>query len=756
MLELIFQGFAEWLYGLTLECWQYFSSALLDIMSLDFAYIKTHIPVVNDIMQVLLAVGWALLLGNLVFQAARSMLSGLGFEAEDPKLLFARTFVFAFLLLASPQICELGLDLTSNIMALLEVPDAVNVQLVDDSVFGGLTAAWLLVIIFDVIIMFKVLKLLLEVAERYVILAMLTITAPLAFATGGSRSTSDIFSGWCRMYGSMCLLMCTNVIFFKMLLSVVSTVPSGLDVFPWMVLILAIVKVAKKADAIITRIGLNPAITGDSLGSRLPGMLTYAVARTAVSNITKTIGKSVGGTGKSGTSGPSPRGGGPKTGGPFGGGHGAAFTGSAGSTGGTSSTGPAAGRDTYTQQSAAVQQGAEAKAHTQQGGSTQRATQQGQTIQHTAAQKGGQQPVTQQASTQEQSTSFAHISGGQVRQNGPTAGQQARKSSVPLGTRRAPSHVRLTTAAPGGRAPGAPIYGAAPSRGPGPDRQGASVSQIEKADSTISTARISQTTGRYVQGGPARSGVQEAAEASGLSKPLGPQTSRQPGGKTPGPGPGTAEKGGSGRGAASVHTETRSTRRTSVTAAQGKGAPAAPGSSGQPVTAGTGAPGVKGVPGQEPRQGRNGAPAAPAMPSPTRERSSPARQEGRPPAPSAGASSIREGSGPARQESQMPPARTSPVIIRDGSSPARQEPRAPSAAEPPTGKGTASTHRPGRAGRAAEAPKAEKQPPAAQGHRPRGQVTPPPVGGSTAKKLTSARKTAPKPPKRDGGSGHGG
>lgn len=152
VLELIFQGFAEWLYGLTLECWQYFSSALLDIMSLDFAYIKTHIPVVNDIMQVLLAVGWALLLGNLVFQAARSMLSGLGFEAEDPKLLFARTFVFAFLLLASPQICELGLDLTSNIMALLEVPDAVNVQLVDDSVFGSLTAAWLLVIIFDVIL----------------------------------------------------------------------------------------------------------------------------------------------------------------------------------------------------------------------------------------------------------------------------------------------------------------------------------------------------------------------------------------------------------------------------------------------------------------------------------------------------------------------------------------------------------------------------------------------------------------------------
>ena len=216
MLELIFQGFMEWAYGLTLECWQYFSSALLDIMSMDFAYLKTHVPVIDDIMQVLMAVGWALLIGNLVFQALKSMASGLGFEGEDPKLLFTRTFVFSFLLLASPQICDIGLSMTSRIIDLLQIPDAVNVQLVDDSVFGTLTAAWLLVIIFGVIIMFKVFKLLLEIAERYVILAMLTITAPLAFSMGGSKSTSEIFSGWCRMFGSMCLLMVTNVVFFKM------------------------------------------------------------------------------------------------------------------------------------------------------------------------------------------------------------------------------------------------------------------------------------------------------------------------------------------------------------------------------------------------------------------------------------------------------------------------------------------------------------------------------------------------------------
>lgn len=296
LLELIFQGFFEWVYGLILECWEYFFSSLLDIMSLDFVYIKAHVPVVEDITQVFLAVGWALLLGNLVFQAIRGMASGLGFEGEDPKLLFARTFVFSFLLLASPQICEIGLNLTSRIMALLEIPDVIDVHLVDSGLFGTLSAAWLLVIICDIIIMFKVLKLLLEVAERYVILAVLSITAPLAFSMGGSKSTSEIFTGWCRMFGSMCLLMVTNVMFFKMLLSVVSTIPSGLDVFPWMVLIITIVKVAKKADEIITRIGLNPAITGDR-GKGMGGVLAYTVIRKAASTVVKAIGAAATGGG---------------------------------------------------------------------------------------------------------------------------------------------------------------------------------------------------------------------------------------------------------------------------------------------------------------------------------------------------------------------------------------------------------------------------------------------------------------------------
>ena len=398
MLELIFQGFLEWAYGLALECWQYFSTALLDIMSMDFAYLKSHAPVVDEIMQILLAVGWALLIGNLVFQALKSMAVGLGFEGEDPKLLFARTFVFAFLLLASPQICEIGLSMTSKIIELLQIPDAVNVTFVDESVFGAIGAAWLLVIIFGIIVMFKVFKLLLEIAERYVILAMLTITAPLAFAMGGSKSTSEIFTGWCRMFGSMCLLMVTNVIFFKMLLSVLATVPSGLDVLPWIVLILTIVKVARKADAIVTRIGLNPAITGDSLGRGLPGTLTYMVVRSAASQITKAVGKSAGNGGKGAA--PNAPSGGPRMGGPSGG-HGNTAE--------------------YVRQSAAQQS------------STNQSTSQ----QSSAAQSASVHTGAPQSPSQEKSAPSAAQDSMPKNSTAPRPSQE-RKSSVPLGTRRSP------------------------------------------------------------------------------------------------------------------------------------------------------------------------------------------------------------------------------------------------------------------------------------------------------------------------------
>ena len=420
MLELLFQGFVEWLYGLILECWEYFASVLFDLMRLDFAYLREHIPIIDTIRQIMLGVGWALLIGNLVFQATRGMAAGLGFDAEDPKLLFTRTFAFSFLLVASPQICELGLNMTSTAIELLEMPDAVDITFADEASFAGMSGAWLLVVICGIIVMFQTFKLIMEMAERYFILAVLTITSPLAFGMGGSRNTSDIFTGWCRMFGSMCLLMATNVMFVKMLLSVLSYYPSGLDVLPWMVLVITIVKVAKKADSILARIGLNPAMTGDPLGRGFPGAMTMMVVRSLVSNAAHAISRN-GGSPRSGSGKPKPN----------------APTGPRSGGGNTSNVNAPSYANGYHHS--------------------------------TSAQQSGTNPVSSQESVSAQTdtvqTAAEKMAGAFSQAASSANGKQpnsTRKTAVPPGTRRAPGHVAApkSNAAPsaGKAAPNAPYH----------------------------------------------------------------------------------------------------------------------------------------------------------------------------------------------------------------------------------------------------------------------------------------------------------
>ena len=432
MLELLFQGFIEWIYGLILECWEYFASVLFDLMSLDFAYLREHIPIIDTIRQIMLGVGWALLIGNLVFQATRGMAAGLGFDAEDPKLLFTRTFAFSFLLVASPQICELGLNMTSTVIELLQMPDAVDITFADEASFGGLTGSWLLVVICGIIVMFQTFKLIMEMAERYFILAVLTITSPLAFGMGGSRNTSDIFTGWCRMFGSMCLLMATNVMFVKMLLSVLSYYPSGLDVLPWMVLVVTIVKVAKKADSILARIGLNPAMTGDQLGRGFPGAMTMMVVRSMVSNAAHTIGRNGNqprsGSGNSKPNAPT----GPRSGG-------------AGSASNVNAPSHANGYH----HSTSAQQNSANPAFNQESISAQTVAAQTDTVQSATEKMAGAFPQAAPAGAGKQPNS-------------------TRKTAVPPGTRRAPGHVAAPKnhAAPTAAktSPGAPYHPAGASQ----------------------------------------------------------------------------------------------------------------------------------------------------------------------------------------------------------------------------------------------------------------------------------------------------
>lgn len=309
ILEKLVKALFEWLASLWYEMVEYLLDQLMELFNVDLSYFAERVPVIDDIANIFVAVGWALLIGNLAYQAMRSMVSGVGIEAEEPARLFLRTAMFSFLLLVSRQICDIGFGLSATVMEMLQVPDAITFEPFGEETFDTLpNAGWLIVIIVNVVIQWQLIRLFFEVAERYVILCVLTYCAPLAFAMGGSKSTSDIFRGWLRMFASMCVLMVFNLVFVKLVLSALSTDPNGAAIIPWAMLVVGIVRMAKKMDGIILRIGMNPALTGDPLGTHFPGALTAMTLRSIASIVTHTAAKNTPSAGHGNTSAPPPQG----------------------------------------------------------------------------------------------------------------------------------------------------------------------------------------------------------------------------------------------------------------------------------------------------------------------------------------------------------------------------------------------------------------------------------------------------------------
>ena len=286
MINLILKDLVLWLFGLFLDLMNYCADALLGLMNTDLAYFESNVPIILKLYGVFVAIGWGFLIGNCAFQCLKAMFAGLGFETESPAILLVRTFLFGFLLIMSKQVCEIGLSIGKTLMELIGLPEKASITFPDDSMFPDLTSSWLLIVIIGVLIGAQLIKLFFEIGERYVVVAILTLFSPVAFAMGGSRSTKDICSGFVRTYASMILLLVSNVLFLKLIYSALSSMPDGVMILPWTVLIVGIARVARKADNLLSKIGLNPSFTGDPLGNGMGKAVAFMAARSILSSAT--------------------------------------------------------------------------------------------------------------------------------------------------------------------------------------------------------------------------------------------------------------------------------------------------------------------------------------------------------------------------------------------------------------------------------------------------------------------------------------
>lgn len=120
------------------------------------------------------------------------------------------------------------------------------------------------------LICYNMIKLLLEIVERYVVAFCLVYLSPLAASTLASSSTNGVYKKYFMMFISQCVLVFLNSWCLRMACSGLSLSANGdTDMIVPLLLCYGFLRISTKMDSYLNQIGLNAAITGSGLGGEI-------------------------------------------------------------------------------------------------------------------------------------------------------------------------------------------------------------------------------------------------------------------------------------------------------------------------------------------------------------------------------------------------------------------------------------------------------------------------------------------------------
>lgn len=277
-----------------------------DLLSCNLSLFEELFSVVGSLYQnVIVPMGIALLLMILIWQLFKSMFGKVGINAEEPIELIGRSSICLFFVVASKPVVNYILRIAGTPYQWVIGTD-IKVQSFSEYVTAleGITAPLglgsvsiaILMLIMQFVVAWNYFKMLFIIAERYVLLGVFSYTAPLAFATGGSKSTNNILASWAKMFGGQGVLIILNAWCLKMFLSGYGNMmASGYGFTKFFVATLCLVgfcKITFKLDSYMAALGVN-------LGRPSPGMGALGAAM-AAQRIFSQAGRAFSGTDGSG------------------------------------------------------------------------------------------------------------------------------------------------------------------------------------------------------------------------------------------------------------------------------------------------------------------------------------------------------------------------------------------------------------------------------------------------------------------------
>ena len=224
----ILDGIVEWLAEQVMNILDLITTSVLGALGCSMDTFLRYFPAAETLYQVFVALAIGLIMLNWIWQLFKNYFMGAGIEAEDPIKLSFRSFIFIFLVFYAKEIVDLLLGIAGTPYNWILTEDLPPIQFADFNsvvtVILGVCAngaVALIALILVLILAWNYIKLLFEAAERYILLGVLIYTAPVAFATGSSQATGNIFKSWCRMFGGQVFLLVLNAWCLRLFTSMV-------------------------------------------------------------------------------------------------------------------------------------------------------------------------------------------------------------------------------------------------------------------------------------------------------------------------------------------------------------------------------------------------------------------------------------------------------------------------------------------------------------------------------------------------------
>ena len=292
MLETIF----SWLTGGIGEALSWAIVTFLDVLDLSLGVFVSVFPVFSTGYSILQAVSVGLIILIAGFSILSFFLPGLARPRETPPAVLIRAGIAGMCVYFGGYAVEWFVDLAKipyDVFLSILKSDSFPAESLDlaeglgtalsagaagsagdtAAVAIGAGAVTILSFLLVLIIAWNVMKLMLEVVERYLMVGFLAYTSPLVCSAMASAETGHIFRRWLSMFFGQCLLMFLSVFSFDIILSgfvftrqAVEAAAEGTAPY-WLriIMILAMCKIAQRLDSYLQQIGIGAATTGQNL-----------------------------------------------------------------------------------------------------------------------------------------------------------------------------------------------------------------------------------------------------------------------------------------------------------------------------------------------------------------------------------------------------------------------------------------------------------------------------------------------------------